>query len=637
VEQEGLDQQRRSSRAAFLRRFPELAGQIPEEPVTAPLLDGATPVDIRIGSARLYRGDGRELARTQVRDYLANPTRVYRALPVGENLGSGIGREMATYLFDRVKQPDIGFDALPAQPDYPGAMLIVFGVGLGYHLPDLIAGTRAGRIVLVEPYPEFFSHSFGAIDWTRLLEDVERRGGRLHVITASQPAPAVAEIAALLAGTGSIYLDGLFLFSHYPAEILTTVRAEIAKYYDMLYLGYGFFEDERVMLTNTVANLERQTVRLLAQPQARRPEPAFVIGSGPSVDADIAELRRLGGRAVVFSCGSALLTCLKNGIIPDFHVDDENVAAVYDALEHTGRQYDISGLTLVASLTVDPRVPPLFNKTILYHKGAVSCSRILDLPGEPLQYCYPTVGNAGLAVAITLGFTEIYLFGLDFGSREVARKHARDTIYQEMAAMIKAEQAVTMPYQWPGNFGGTIHTNDFLHQARAYASTLIRSRPVRVFNCSDGGAIEGAEPKRSTSLRLRPLRDGTGPVRDRVIEALPCFPPGALLGGYDRGQLAAARDRLLADLDTVIEDALAGPPEILAFWAALQPLLDADGYRGVQRVFAGTLWSMARFASFFLFRLPDTERRQRLFTDVLVKFREITRIMGQGSTAIFPA
>ncbi len=40
---------------------------------------------------------------------------------------------------------------------------------------------------------------------------------------------------------------------------------------------------------------------------------------------------------------------------------------------------------------------------------------------------------------------------------------------------------------------------------------------------------------------------------------------------------------------------------------------------------------MARFASFFLFRLPDPERRQHLFTDFLGKFRDITIAMEQRS------
>ena len=578
-----LDKKRSLSRAAFLRRFPDLAGHIPEQPVTTALLEGGEPVDIQIGPARLYRGDGRALAHGQVKDYLANPIRVFRSLPVGENLGAGIGLEMATYLFDRVKQPDIGFDGVQARPDYPGAMLIVFGVGLGYHLPDLIEGTQASRIVLVEPYPDFFCHSFAAIDWDGLLDGLEKRGGRLDVIAATDASAAVASLGALLTGTGSIYLDGLFLFSHYPAEILAAIRDEIVKHYDMLYLGYGFYEDERIMVTNTVANLETHAVRLLVQPLPRRREPAFVIGSGPSVDADLAEIKRLRAGAVIFSCGSALLLCLKHGIVPDFHVDDENVPAVYDALDHTRRQYDLSGITLLASLTVDARVPSMFSDAVMYHKGAISSYQILNLPGEPLPWCYPTVGNAGLAAAVTLGFSEIYLFGLDFGSRSLERKHARNTIYQEMDAMIAAEQAVTMPYQWPGNFGGTIHTNDFLHQARAYASTLIRTRPIQVFNCSDGGAIEGASPKRSTSIRLRPLPGGTGSVRNKVIAELPCFAPKALLDGYDRGRLAAARDRLFADLTVVIDQALAGPPDILAFWTALRPVLETDAYHGVQR------------------------------------------------------
>ncbi|MFX8957509.1 hypothetical protein ABTN31_19490, partial [Acinetobacter baumannii] len=54
------------------------------------------------------------------------------------------------------------------------------------------------------------------------------------------------------------------------------------------------------------------------------------------------------------------------GIVPDFHCEIENTEENYQALEPVAAAHDPSGVTLIGSATVDPRMPELFGGNLLY-------------------------------------------------------------------------------------------------------------------------------------------------------------------------------------------------------------------------------------------------------------------------------
>ena len=68
------------------------------------------------------------------------------------------------------------------------------------------------------------------------------------------------------------------------------------------------------MLRNCGTNLIRNEFKLLDDhPRLEKNLPAFIVGSGPSLDQSIAAIKRLQGQAIVFSCGTGLLPLLRNG------------------------------------------------------------------------------------------------------------------------------------------------------------------------------------------------------------------------------------------------------------------------------------------------------------------------------------
>lgn len=626
------------SRQALLARFPALEGRLVDDPALQPVMVDGRPVDVVIGGGgRLYRGDAREIAARQVASYLAEPFRAYRSAPVGENLNPGVGQRAVRFIIDECRRQGIQDGTLSARPDYAGGLLVVLGVGLGDHLASLIQGTRARHILLVEPYPELLHLSTRAIDWQAVLEDCDARGCRLSLITEALPEDIVGRIQAEIATGGrNFHLDGLFLFVHYPADNLITARNALPAIYDSSFLMLGFYEDERIMLKNTIANLGARARFIRDRVSAnQRPEPAFIIAAGPSLDADLKDIRRSRPGAVVFSCGTALQSCLRNGIVPDFHVEFENLANIIQVLGHTGRLFDLSALTLIGSSTVDPGMPSLFGDVILYLRQMVFATRLIEPADSQMTRAYPTVANVALQLAIALGFRQFYLFGTDFGSRTADRKHAADTVYQEMAEFQDSDRAKSFDRTVPANFGGTALVDGLFELGCRMMGGLIEAARVTAFNCSDGAEIKGAIPKRARSLRLAPLPGGSAPVRQAILDALPAWEQQGFSDRIDLPSLRAAHQAYFADLAAVFARARRERPEVAEFWEWLQPLSDDTAYRSLAMLYAPPIKSAVRFLSFFLHRLPDPDVRHRLFAAVLDELEAIGDFMRTDSLALF--
>ena len=622
------------SAAALRLTFPDLNERWPADDLKRHLVVAADgfPVDIDLGTARLYRGDARTVTAGQIAAYRQAPFRVFRTLPGGDNLCHGIGLGFMEFVRTRCQALVEHGGELTTAPKGDGGILVVFGVGLGYHLDALIALANPRSVVLIEPVPEFLALSCHAIDWQDFLDRHRANGRRFKIIVTPHESDLIEQITLELAQDGAIHLDGAWIFIHYPSDLFIKIRDQLPEHYERIFAITGFFEDEQIMFVNTLNNYRRNRFSLIpGLPPSRRKEPILLIGAGGSLDRDIEEIRRLRPGAMVMSCGTALQSCLAHGLTPDFHLECENAAHSVDILEHAASRHGLAGIVLVAALTVDPRLPPMFEQSLMYVRPYVSATTMLGPAEHALLLAFPTAVNSGARAAVCLGFRELYLFGADFGARVAEQWHAQKTAYQDLGFLIAEEKNPILPVIVPGNFGGLVQSNVVYSIGRENLRLLIHHSGVRVVNCSDGARIDGTETQQAASLRLPPLRRGAQAVRDDVIRALPLLEPGAFLDaglGVDLGagrleRLAAEHQRFFTALMEQIDQAIADLPDIITFWSHLLPLLEPDGYHGVPTLVAGTLKGMARYSAFFLTRITDPQSRKDLFLALLPELRRL--------------
>jgi hypothetical protein len=620
-------------RALVAERFPAVAKAFAQGASAQfePVLEGGIPIDLRMGERQLYGGDARRFSAEQVAAFAQKPLRLFMNRIDNAGLVSPICIRLVGALNERLLAA--GETDLSTHPSGSPNFLIVFGLGLGHHLAPLVEQAQARWLILVEPMLGVFEHSLAAVDWAGLIEGFERRGGGVHIVTASDPSEIAAAIVRTMDAHGIAFADGSSIFTHYPHWAFAEARKRLHEAIEFAFVNRGFFEDELRMITNAAANFAGCSFRLFeARPRLARPETAVIAGAGPSLDESLETVRRIRPRVVLFSCGTALRPLLKNGLMPDFHCELENVPEVHGVIEEAARFGDLRKITLVASATVDPRVPPFFGSTLFFFRDRVCSTDILGRDFHMLPGAAPTCVNVGLAAAVQMGLTKFAFAGTDCGTRPGGKRHAEGTIYRDLGVWQERDRSRGNAIEVEGNFGGVIETDWVYDACRLMMVHVISRHRIDVVNMSDGALIPGARPCAPEAF------DVAGPDVDiaafrRAIEApLRRFGPGEIFAGRDFGRLGQELERLFGDLDRLLAEA-AGEADFAALYGKLRQFAkpSADQYGGAMSIVSGTLTALPRIAMFYGYRVPDGALRRLVFDCCLKEIRAICGVMAEES------
>lgn len=616
---------------ALVERFPRLAALQPRQSVLIRDETGR-PIDLDLGAGRLYNGDAGALAAEQVERFNARPLQFFTADLSGTNIGSPVSARLRDRLLAGLRELDI--TTLSNKPEYEGTFLVILGIGLGQHLKPLFETTKARHILLCEPMAEFLAHARDTVDWNALFDIAETRGITIGLSQGATPGEITSDIRNLIKLVGEPFIDGAYVFVHYPSWVLTETRDQLQAVVDQIFISKGFFEDELLMMGNATGNAKTYAHRVIdARPKLARKETVIITGSGPSIDRSMPDLKRLAPDAVVFSSGTSIRICLRNGIRPDYHCELENGAITYDVLKKISEDFDLSGITLIASLTVDPRVASLFDKVIFFFRDEVSSSRMLAPPRHIMTGTAPTCVNTSLRTAAALGFVNFILFGTDCGSKIEDSKHSRDSVYNDEAFFQDHDKRTIYGQTLPGNFGGIVSTNWVLALCASMIGDVATAYQLNVQNTADGARLRNTQPRLSNTIRA--INKVTDRARlhqdiDRITKA---YRPGELLEAWSGGQLRAEAERFFDDLQTLVDAAIAEGDDLVGFWRRLSPFLKGlDGqYAETFSISIGSIRSMPKIGMYFVHRVTAPEKRAKLVTIFMEEYREIVAFMREGT------
>jgi hypothetical protein len=612
-----------ANRAFFSRKFPSTAARIAQAAgQSSVVVAGGEARDIRLGDHSLYAGDARGFAADQVRSFLDKPLRVFMNRVDAGGLVSPVCVRLVTNLAQHLLAD--GQEKLTAYPTDNPTFLVVLGVGLGHHLEELARRTEARWLVIVEPMVGFIDHSFRVVNWPVLVDDFEARGGQVQIITEIDPSAIASGIVRFMDQQGIAFADGAWVFTHYPLWSFAEARKRLHEAIEFAFVNRGFFEDELTMMTNAVGNFARCEFRLLeGRPRLARPEMAVLVGAGPSLDESLPTLRRIRDRVVVFSCGTALRALLRGGIVPDFHCELENVPEVHDVIRDTMRFGDLKRITLVASATVDPRVPDFFGPKVFFFREAVSSTEILGRTYRPLPGAAPTCVNLGLAAAAFMGFMKFALFGTDCGARSGGKVHAEGTVYHDLGAFQQRDSLRQGQIELEGNFGGVVATDWVYDACRLMLAGAIRYFHFDVVNCSDGAIIPGAKPCVPESLEVPGAPIDRASLTRETLEGMRRFAPGEILASGDFAAVQEQVAELGREFEAVVQELDDAEPDFGAAYRRLHGFVADLGDRcgHTESMIAGTLNALPRIAMFYGFRISDPAARARLYQRYIAELR----------------
>lgn len=457
---------------------------------------GALNVDIGGGNL-LYPDDARAAVARQVETFLDQPSRCFC---VPDDVMEG-GVEV-NWVFRGMRDAMARFPTVTPQSPYAG-FLVIFGVGLGYHVRMLAERLTFKTLIVVEVHDEFLIHSFHALDWAGFAQGLARSGRELHFVRGGD---LYAQIVSIINSEKLALLDGSYLYAHYQApEYQDLIDRLFFRMKDLSMLP-GWVEDQLLLMKNSTENFAVPGYGLQqSRVGSARALPAFVVGAGPSLDNDIEEIRRCRENVILVTASSGLKVMLDHGIRPDIHCELENGAGLGDVAETLSAKYDLSGIVLYATPTVDPRIAPCFREVVYFFRSGLSSTSFYGKGAEQTALAEPTSGNTAVYCALSLGFREIYLFGLDYGARDPEMHHSRHSVYftYEDEAELATYTSYDLDRAVPANFGGNVMSGWLLQMGQEVIAQAIRRQGnVRVMNCSDGCRIGGTTPLASEAMDI---------------------------------------------------------------------------------------------------------------------------------------
>lgn len=412
-------------------------------------------------------------------------------------------------------------------------MALVFGVGLGYHLGYLYERCSIKNLFVIEPDLDLFYASLFCFDWAHFLDYLDAEKMSLHILLGQDEESMMNDLMPAVHKRGAFLVASMFAYWHYPSPIIFSLIERVSQEFYTLKAGWGFFDDNLFAISHSAENIIHGAPFLLKGkkvPDAKSECPVFVVGNGPSLDASLPYIKKYQQNALIICCGSSVYALHKEGIKPDIYVAVERTKSSADFLATLN---DPDYLRDILFLTVDvihPDCLTYFKRSAMGFKPNEPMYAMLKANQNKMMEQYagllnvnPLVGNTGLSYAVTLGFKNIYLFGMDNGYKSKEHHHAKTSSYYDKDGKpieaLKKLMTGRSEFMVSGNFGGEVVTNQLFALTARHMGSLLRLFPdVICHNCSDGAQVKNAFPLPLEELQLENVMLDKQSLADEIYE-----------------------------------------------------------------------------------------------------------------------
>lgn len=387
-------------------------------------------------------------------------------------------------------------------------LVILFGVGLGYHLGYLYESVIPKNLFIFEPDRNLFYASLFSFDWHELLTYLENENLGLHLFIGQDENNLMQDMQKELTKRGLFLSSNSLSFFHYPSEEIFKLAMKVTQEFYLLNTGWGFFDDNLFAIAHSAENIS-MNIPFLLNDKYISPEfediPVFVVGNGPSLDAAIPYIRKHQHHAIIISCGSSISALYRAGIQPDICVAIERTKGMADFYGIIDNIDYLKDILFFSSDVIHPDCHKYFKRSAMCFKGNEPVYILCANNYKPtydykaLRCLNPLVGNIGLSFPVELGFKNIYMFGLDNGYKDIHHHHSKFSAYYDkngnpieaLTKLVTKRKGINLP----GNFGGTVVAHNMFALSAKVMSVLLKSKKdINCFNCSDGVYVDGAKP-----------------------------------------------------------------------------------------------------------------------------------------------
>ncbi|WP_417566191.1 6-hydroxymethylpterin diphosphokinase MptE-like protein [Marinobacter sp.] len=462
------------------------------------------------------------------------------------------------------------FNGYPIPNFYP---LVVFqGVGLGYQIEKLIESYDVENAIVLEPDVEIFAASLLTTDWEKVYKSFQKSGQSLRFLIGAEHTEEGLWGALLenLLHFSPVFPIMNFFLNERGDPVMEQVARRLNREAVASLTVWGHYDDEVRQINNALHAFHKGIRTIPDRGSLDSDVPVLVVGSGPSLDQRIDDIKSVRDEVFIVSAGTGLRVLLENDIYPDFHVELESDYLNYRVISSYNRE-KLKKICIVAASQVCPLVWDLFGEQRLYFKKESPISGLFGTPEVTISHGTPTCTNAALALCSQMGLRNIYLFGTDFGFADNTKHHAEQSVYmksEDEALHTELTEGATKAFSSNKTFsvkgvqGTRVHTTPTYFTAKRSVEYLIslekaKNQRIDYFNCADGADIEGANWLDSGAFLEAVKSYGSRENRNRVFNTLFSRDAKPVGTGRIKSQLEAT-EKDLENLHSIISQLIKG-------------------------------------------------------------------------------
>ncbi|OZG73774.1 hypothetical protein BTA51_08160 [Hahella sp. CCB-MM4] len=464
-------------------------------------------IDSESGNIDLL-SDGRLEYGNQAKEYARNEVKTFQAAySEGRPIASINPPMPGDYAYPRYAQMHVDsvvrkspldrakYRNYPLENFYP--LVVFLGSGLGYQIEEMILEHNVQIAVVVEPDMDKFAASLYAVDWEVICKKINaRHKGMIHFIIGAEEDPEILWAATwnkLIMCCPQFPITTLF-YNHQGRKLFDEVSDRINHDLFVFLLSWGHYDDEIRQMNNALHNFHRG-IKKLPRPFASDVDfPVCIVGAGPSLNDRIEVLREMKDRALIISCGTALKSLHAFGLTPDIHIELESDLNAYIALMQIGDPEFLKSTHLIGPSQISPLIYQAFGESRMYFKSESALANLFSDGGVVIKNATPTCTNAGVAIALHMGFRKLFFFGLDYGFKDKENHHAKGSLYYEN--LMKKNYHQEHLTQVDTVDGGKAWSTPNYFTSKRKLEQLLKNYPpheMEIYSCSDTAVIEGSK------------------------------------------------------------------------------------------------------------------------------------------------
>ncbi len=402
-------------------------------------------------------------------------------------------------------------------------LIVVYGIGLGYHLSELQKRiSKRSKVVVIENSMDIFNNTMKNVDLTRVFED--KRFCFLVDLSIDQVC---------------LFFQQMFR-SAYNFHLASNVQFVNLNYYEKLFPGAASSISKHILSTvfNTWTSLGNSPGDVLLglmnnfknideainNPSIKqlkdsyKDKPAIIVSAGPSLDKNIDLLKEVEGKALILATEVTLRGLVKRGIKPDAVFVLERIGVYENVFEN--KDFDIpEDVVLSAPIVIEPQVFREFkeNKKVIGFREGETINIWLDrvLGGKGMMFMGSSVAHLALGFALEAGANPIIFIGQDLAFSETGKTHGEDIdskVKDSAEKTVEKVQNITYVEDYNGKpIKSTTIWKSFLS---VFENKILEYRDRKFIDATEGGArIKGTE-----IMTLREVIDKY--IRHQAIERL---------------------------------------------------------------------------------------------------------------------